>query len=191
MVQHSTLPFHGTEWHRMPILRRSGQVTHNSYMITEILKELERLLTPGQKSLSWKISTNNWPSMSILYSHMPHGTMHHPNKFKADIWNPSRVRVVTSFGTDRQTDRQTDGWTDGCNDWQQYLLALRTDEGKITNHYLTLGFHSLRIWCITVASPAVIDPMHVLKQIWNKLRYIFAKSLSTQPEDVYFAPRNA
>ena len=47
-----------------------------------------------------------------------HGTVHHPNKYQTDSWNPSRVRAVTSFGTG------------GHIQWRRYPSAPKADDGK-------------------------------------------------------------
>ena len=76
-------------------------------------------LKPGQ-SLSWEMSKldgtcKHWPSMAILYGDLLL-TVHHTNKFKADTWNPWRVRGVRYFERDTRTDGQTDELPDAWND---------------------------------------------------------------------------
>ena len=44
----------------------------------------------------------NWPSTAILNSDLVHGTVYHPTKTQADVWNPLRFRAVTSFGVAEQ-----------------------------------------------------------------------------------------
>ena len=118
--------------------------------IAEILRvRVVTLLLRPALSLSWKISKfhamqNNQLSMAIINSEMLHGTVHYPTKFQADSWNPWKVRVVTSFGTD------------GMTDWWQYPSATQ----RWGQPRVIIALYNLPIshWCCGTQASVVQGP---------------------------------